>query len=91
MTEPWLVYWVWMAGALVLAILQVALPGYMMLGFAIGGILTGFILLIPGLEPSLHVLLLIFAVLSLIAWIGLRYMFALPTGQVTTFDHDIND
>ena len=54
MTEPWLVYWIWLAGALVLAILQVALPGFLLLGFAIGAAITGFILLITGLEPSLY-------------------------------------
>ena len=91
MTEPWLVHWIWLAGALVLAILQVTLPGFLLLGFAIGAAITGFILLIPGLEPSLYVLLLIFAVLSLTAWIVLRHMYALPDGQVRTFDHDIND
>ena len=87
----WLAWWIWLAGALVLAILEVALPGFIFLGFAIGAAITGVLLLIPGLTPSLPILLLIFAVLSLIAWLVLRRMFALPTGQVRTFNQDIND
>ena len=35
--------------------------------------------------------LLVFAVLSLAAWLILRRVFALPKGQVKTFDTDIND
>ena len=69
MAEPfWLTWWVWLAAALALAILEVALPGFIFLGFAIGAAITGLLLLIPGLVPSLPVLLLIFAVLSLVRW-----------------------
>jgi len=39
---------------------------------------------------SLFWLGVIFAVLSLIAWIILRNTFKLKTGQVKTFDEDIN-
>lgn len=92
MADPfWLTWWLWLAGALVLGILEIFLPGFIFLGFAIGAAVTGIILLVPSLTPILPVLLLIFAVLSLIAWLGLRRMFALPHGQVKTFDHDIND
>ena len=92
MADPfWLTWWIWMAGALVLAILEVVLPGFIFLGFAIGAGITGVLLLVPGLTPSLPVLLLIFAILSLVAWLVLRRMFALPHGQVKTFNHDIND
>ncbi|WP_170363559.1 NfeD family protein [Ruegeria arenilitoris] len=92
MADPiWLTWWVWLAAALALGILEVALPGFIFLGFAIGAAITGILLVIPGLAPNLPVLLLIFATLSLIAWLVLRRMFALPHGQVRTFDHDIND
>ena len=92
MADPfWLTWWIWLAGALVLAILEIVLPGFIFLGFAIGAATTGVLLLIPGLTQSMPILLLIFAVLSLVAWLGLRRMFALPTGQVKSFDHDIND
>ncbi|WP_171098743.1 MULTISPECIES: NfeD family protein [unclassified Ruegeria] len=92
MVDPfWLTWWLWLAGALVLAIAEVILPGFIFLGFAIGAALTGLLLWITGMTPVLPVLLLIFAVLSLAAWLGLRRMFALPHGQVKTFNHDIND
>ncbi|WP_298932180.1 hypothetical protein [uncultured Ruegeria sp.] len=92
MADPvWLTWWIWLAAALALAILEVALPGFIFLGFAIGAAITGLLLVIPGFVPSLSFLLLIFAVLSLVAWLILRRMFARPHGQVKTFEHDIND
>ena len=92
MADPfWLTWWIWLAAALALGILELVLPGFIFLGFAIGAAVTGLLLIIPAVSPSLPVLLLIFAVLSLIAWLGLRRVFALPQGQVKTFNHDIND
>ena len=84
-------WWVWMAAALVLAILEVLVPGFVFLGFAIGALAVSLILLNTGLAPGLPLLLLIFAGLSLVAWLVLRKFFALPKGQVKTFDKDIND
>ncbi|MFT7596554.1 MAG: hypothetical protein ACI8R4_003890 [Paracoccaceae bacterium] len=87
----WTLWWVWMAAALVLAILEVLAPGFVFLGFAVGAFAVSLILLAPGLALSLPVLLLIFAGLSLIAWLVMRKFFALPKGQVKTFKGDIND
>ncbi|SMO44336.1 NfeD family protein [Ruegeria faecimaris] len=92
MADPfWLTWWLWLAGALALGILEIVLPGFIFLGFAIGAGLTGILLAIPGIVPSLPILLMIFATLSLIAWLILRRVFALPHGQVKKFRHDIND
>ncbi len=92
MTEPfWMIWWIWLAGALVLAILEVLLPGFIFLGFAIGAAITGVILALTGVSKSLAILLLVFAVLSLVSWLALRRFFSLPHGQVKTFDHDINE
>ncbi len=85
-------WWVWLAAALGLAILEVLAPGFVFLGFAIGVALVGLLLLIPAattLSPSL--LLLIAAGLSLAAWLILRQSFNLPGSTPKTFDHDIND
>lgn len=91
MTEPlWSIWWIWMAGALVLAIAEVLLPGFIFLGFAIGAAITGLLLLFPAFSVSMPVLILIFAILSLTAWLILRKMFALPKGQVKHFNDDIN-
>ncbi|MDC0657105.1 hypothetical protein N6L27_03760 [Leisingera sp. SS27] len=86
----WVLWWVWGAGALVLAILEVLAPGFVFLGFAIGAAIVG-LLLLAGASFTLPLLLLIFAALSLAAWLVMRRVFALPKGQVKTFNHDIND
>lgn len=89
--EFWTLWWVWMAGALVLGILEVLIPGFVFLGFAIGALAVGLILLLSGASLGLPVLLLIFAALSLAAWLVMRKLFALPKGQVKHFTNDIND
>ncbi len=86
----WSLWWVWCVIALGLAIIEILLPGFVFLGFAIGAAAVAVILLTP-LSLTLPVLLLVFAVLSLAAWLILRRVFALPKGQVKTFDTDIND
>ncbi|MFT4961400.1 MAG: hypothetical protein ACI92Z_002490, partial [Paracoccaceae bacterium] len=77
MAELWSIWWVWLSGALALGILEVLLPGFVFLGFAIGAVAVALILLITGPASSLPVLLLIFAALSLASWLVMRKMFAL--------------
>ncbi|SFJ26977.1 NfeD family protein [Jannaschia pohangensis] len=93
----WAAWWIWALTAVVLAILEVVAPTYILLGFAIGagvvslGLLTG---LLGGLAASAYGaawLLVLFAVLSGVAWAGLRAVFGPPGGSVKTFDKDIND
>jgi membrane protein implicated in regulation of membrane protease activity len=89
-------WWVWGAAAVVLAVGEVLLPSYVLLGFAIGAAAVALIMLVGGpfavwLSGSLPVLFLIFAVMSLIAWLSLRRWLGVYSGQVKTFDHDIND
>ncbi|KAE9629761.1 hypothetical protein FEE96_03730 [Parasedimentitalea maritima] len=92
MGDPiWSTWWVWAATALLLAIVEVLAPGFVFLGFAIGAAAVSLILLNTGMSVGLPMLLLIFAALSLVAWLILRRIFARPQGQVKTFDHDIND
>ncbi|WP_299350219.1 hypothetical protein [uncultured Shimia sp.] len=91
MTALMTTWWVWLASALVLAILEVLVPGFVFLGFAIGAALVGLLLLGPAALLSVPMLLLIFAALSLVSWLLLKRFFALPKGQVKTFNHDIND
>lgn len=91
MAEFWSIWWVWLSGALALGILEVLLPGFVFLGFAIGAVAVALILLVTGPAFSLPVLLFIFTALSLVSWLVMRKVFALPRGQVKTFDSDIND
>ena len=91
MGELWSVWWIWMAAALLLAIIEVLAPGFIFLGFAIGAAVTGLLLLIlPGIGWTIPILALVFAALSLAAWLILRRGFALRTGQVKHFEDDIN-
>lgn len=86
--------WVfWMIAAVALAILEVFAPSFIFLGFAIGAALVGVILFLGGsaLSLSLPMTILVFAVVSLISWIGLRRVLGVRTGQVKVFDKDIND
>jgi len=84
-------WWVWLAAALLLGIAEMLIPGFIFLGFAIGAAVIGIAQLGPLGLLSVPAILLIFAIVSLVAWLGLRKYFALPKGQVKTFDHDIND
>lgn len=91
----WSAWWVWGVAAIVLAVGEVLLPSFVLLGFAIGAAAVALILLVGGplaawLTGSLPVLLLVFAVVSLISWLGLRRWLGVYKGQVKNFDHDIN-
>lgn len=90
MDQLWQIWWVWMGGAILLVILEVFLPGFILLGFAIGAAMTG-LLIVAGFLSTLPVTLFVFAVLSLVAWFVLRKVFATRFSQPQTFDRDIND
>lgn len=89
----WSLWWVWMVGALLLAILEIVAPAQIFLGFALGAAGVGLALLfgIPGLATSTPLMLLAFAVLSIIAWLILRPLMGIRDGQVKHFEHDINE
>ncbi|MEL6516412.1 MAG: hypothetical protein AAFR34_04390 [Pseudomonadota bacterium] len=92
----WSLWWAWMIAALALAFLEVLIPGYIFLGFAIGAAATGLALGVGGpmalwLGASLPMTLLFFAVVSLVAWLGLRRALGIRKGQVKIWDRDINE
>lgn len=91
----WSQVWIWLTAALILATLEVFVPSYVFLGFAIGAALTGVSLWVTGSEGalagSLPMLLVTFAVLSLISWLVLRRLLGVREGQVKIIDRDIND
>ncbi len=87
----WTEWWVWMSGALVLATLEVLIPGYIFLGFAIGAAAMGLLILFGISASGLALTLVIFAALSLAAYIAMRKVFGLEKGQVKIWDTDIND
>jgi membrane protein implicated in regulation of membrane protease activity len=86
----WAVWWVWIVMGFALGVLEVLAPGFIFLGFAIGAVATGLLVAI-GISGSLPMLLLIFALLSFVAWLGLRRVFGRMNGQVKLWDRDVND
>ena len=87
-------WWAWAAAGVVLAILEAVLPASIFLGFAIGAGVVALVLGVGGaafLGGSVAWLLVLFAAVSLIAWIGLRYAFRLKRGDVKVWTTDIND
>ncbi|MEQ3714394.1 MULTISPECIES: NfeD family protein [Lentibacter] len=92
----WSLWWVWLALALGLGILEILAPGFILLGFAIGAAVVGALLALGGplgayLGGSFTLTLVVFAVFSLIGWIGLRRTMGVRKGQVKTWDRDINE
>lgn len=87
------VWWVWLSAALGLATLEVIVPGYIFLGFAIGAALVGLLLLIVPIVPiaSMPLILVIFAALSLGAYLAMRRVFGLPGQTPKIWERDIND
>lgn len=86
----WDIWWAWVAAGLALAILEIFAPGFIFLGFALGAVLVGGLIAL-GAAMSLPWLLVVFGVVSLIAWIVMRQAFGVRKGQVKTWDTDINE
>jgi membrane protein implicated in regulation of membrane protease activity len=80
-----------MAAAVALAILEVVAPGYIFLGFAIGAFFMGAMIGLGIAGFSLPWALVVFAVLSLVAFLAQRRFFGIHNGQVKIWDRDIND
>lgn len=87
----WQEWWVWLVAGAVLAILEVLIPGFILLGFAIGAALTGALLWFGVLGGSLGLLLLVFGLASLVAWLALHRLVGVRRGQVKVWNRDIND
>ena len=92
----WAVWWAWLVAALALGILEIFAPGFIFLGFAAGAAVTGLLLAVGGplagwMAGSLPMTLLVFAVLSLVAWVALRRVVGVRKGQVKVWDRDINE
>lgn len=89
-------WWLWIAAGLVLAIVEVMVPGYLFAGFAIGAVVVGgwMGLSLPGaawLGASLFNALVAMAVVSVLAWLALRQLMGVRKGQKVVIHDDIND
>jgi inner membrane protein len=87
----WNVWWVWIVAGFALGVLEVLAPGFIFLGFAIGAVITGLAMWLGIVGGSLPVTLVVFAVLSLAAWIVLRRVVGVAENQTKLWHKDIND
>jgi membrane protein implicated in regulation of membrane protease activity len=83
-------WWAWVILGFALGVLEVLAPGFIFLGFAIGAVVTG-VLVGIGIPAGPAALILIFAVVSVVAWLILRRVVGVRDGQVKIWDRDIND
>jgi membrane protein implicated in regulation of membrane protease activity len=85
------VWWVWIVAGFALGVLEVIVPGYIFLGFAVGAVVVGIAVGLGILGSNLPILLFAFALASLVAWLALRRVMGVRAGQVKLWDRDIND
>ncbi|MBL9074329.1 hypothetical protein [Tabrizicola sp.] len=83
-------WWAWVILGFALGVLEVLAPGFIFLGFAIGAVVTG-VLVGIGIPAGPAALILVFAVVSVVAWLVLRRTMGVREGQVKIWDRDIND
>ena len=86
----WLLWWVWVAVAIVLGVLEVLAPAFVFLGFLAGALGTA-LLVGLGLDTGIGGTLLIFAVLSAVAYGVLRMWLAVHKGSARIVERDINE
>ncbi|AJE45173.1 NfeD family protein [Celeribacter indicus] len=84
-------WWIWGLLAILLFVVEVMVTGFVFLGFGIGAAIVALLLFLGWLGTNLAILVLIFAVISLIAWFAMRRVFGLRRGQVKVWEKDIND
>ena len=83
-------WWMWICIALVVGLIELLAPGFIFLGFALGAlVMAAVVYVVPGL--SVPVMLALFAILSLLAWIVLRQLFKRQSSGARIVTHDIND
>ena len=89
--QLWTEWWAWMCVAVIFAILEVVIPAWVFLGFAIGAAAVGGLLALKLISFGLAGSILAFALLSLLGYLVLRAVFGLKHGQVKIWDRDINE
>ncbi|MFN0115089.1 MAG: NfeD family protein [Paracoccaceae bacterium] len=87
----WQVWWAWLVGAGVLGMLEMVVPAFVFLGFAVGAAVTGVLIGVGVLGHGFGVTLAVFAVASLAGWFALKSVFARGHGQAKVWEKDINE
>lgn len=86
-----MVWWAWFVAGAVIGALELFLPGHIFLGFAVGAAAVGGLLWSGLVTMTLPLQILVFALVALGAWAGLRAAFPLQRGEVKRWTRDIND
>lgn len=84
------IWWAWMAAAIVFGLIEIFTPAFLFLGFAIGAFATGLIVAVTG-GLATGTVLVVFGVLSILAWVGLRLAFKRQSTDAKIFVKDVND
>jgi membrane protein implicated in regulation of membrane protease activity len=85
------IWWVWIVAGVALAVLEVMIPGFVFLGFAIGAGLTGVLVGLGLSGGNVPLMVLVFAVLSVLAFVVLRRVVGVTKHQTKIWTKDIND
>ncbi|UOA26969.1 hypothetical protein [Pseudosulfitobacter sp. DSM 107133] len=85
------IWWVWLAVAIALGVVEVLLPGFIFLGFALGALAMAALVGLVTSSMTVAMSLAAFAALSLLAWIVLRLAFRRQSSGARRVMHDIND
>nr|WP_246849694.1 hypothetical protein [Rubellimicrobium arenae] len=83
-------WWLWVALALVLGLLEVLMPVFVFLGFSAGALATAALVAV-GLDAGLGGTLVIFALLSAGAYAVLRFYLGQHRGRARIIRKDINE
>lgn len=87
----WTNGWLWIIAALVLALIELMLPGYIFMGIALAVALMGVALLAGLWTGSLPVALVVTAVLSGLIWFALSRLRGVDRSETRIWRRDIND
>lgn len=85
------VWWVWVVLGVALGVLEVMIPGFIFLGFAIGAGVTGILVALGVLAGNVALTVLVFAVLSVASFLALRRVVGVTKSQKKVWTKDIND
>lgn len=85
------VWWAWIVLGVALAVLEVMIPGFIFLGFAIGAAVTGVLMALGLFAGNVALTVLVFAVLSVASFLVLRRVVGVTKSQRKVWTKDIND
>lgn len=83
--------WLWIVAAALIALIELAVPGYAFLGLGVGVAVIGLALLAGLWGGGLPLALLVTALIAAAVMLSLRRLFNHSRGEVRVWRRDIND